>query len=30
MIKEAREREGRGELMVPDPKDVLELAYLRS
>jgi deoxyribose-phosphate aldolase len=29
MIKEAREREARGELIVPAPEDVKELAYLR-
>jgi deoxyribose-phosphate aldolase len=29
MIKEAREREGRGELIVPDADAVTELAYLR-
>ena len=29
MIKEAREREGRGELIVPAPEDARELAYLR-
>jgi len=29
MMKEAREREGRGELTVPTPEDVQELAYLR-
>jgi deoxyribose-phosphate aldolase len=29
MITEAREREARGELVVPSPEDVQELAYLR-
>jgi len=29
MLKEAREREARGELIVPAPEDVQELAYLR-
>ena len=29
MIKEARTREGKGELIVPSPEDVQELAYLR-
>ena len=29
MIKEAREREGRGELVVPAPENVQELMYLR-
>ena len=28
MIKEARQREEKGELIVPSPEDVLELAYL--
>jgi deoxyribose-phosphate aldolase len=30
MIKDAREREGRGELIVPAPEDVEELLYLRT
>jgi deoxyribose-phosphate aldolase len=29
MVKEAREREAKGELIVPNAEDVLELAYLR-
>ena len=29
MIQEAREREGRGELVVPAPHEVMELAYLK-
>jgi deoxyribose-phosphate aldolase len=29
MVKDAREREAKGELIVPDEKDVQELAYLR-
>ena len=29
MIQEARQREERGELIVPAPEDVLELAYIR-
>ena len=30
MVQEAREREGRGELIVPAPESVQELAYLKS
>ena len=30
MIQEAREREGRGELILPAPEDVQELLYLRA
>jgi hypothetical protein len=29
MIKDAREKEARGELVVPRDEDVLELAYIR-
>jgi hypothetical protein len=29
MIEEARQREKKGELLVPSPENVQELAYLR-